>query len=99
MKIIFYSVISVFFIGIGCKQSPETIADNSLEVKQAERILFIVSNAHFYGDSDIGASNHFSEIVQAYEKFKWDDLSEMVLEQTVTLMSQVHQLREQVCVS
>jgi hypothetical protein len=37
--------------------------------------------------------------VQAYEKFKWDDLSEMVLEQTVTLMSQVHQLREQVCVS
>ena len=34
--------------------------------------------------------------VQPYEKFKWDDLSEMVLEQTVTLMSQVHQLRQQV---
>lgn len=36
--------------------------------------------------------------VQPYEKFKWDDLSEMVLEQIVTLMSQVHQLREQVSV-
>lgn len=34
--------------------------------------------------------------VQTYEKFKWDDLSEMVLEQTVTLMAQVNQLKEQV---
>ncbi|XP_067928660.1 coiled-coil domain-containing protein 171-like isoform X2 [Watersipora subatra] len=32
--------------------------------------------------------------VQSFEKFKWDDLSEMVLEQTVTLLAQVHQLRE-----
>ncbi|GAB5474782.1 MAG: type 1 glutamine amidotransferase domain-containing protein [Maribacter sp.] len=37
---------------------------------QAERILFIVSNAHFYGNSDINASNHFSEIVQAYDVFR-----------------------------
>lgn len=34
--------------------------------------------------------------VQSYEKFKWDDLSEMVLEQTVTLLAQVNQLREAV---
>ena len=34
--------------------------------------------------------------VQSFEKFKWDDLSEMVLEQTVTLLAQVNQLREAV---
>lgn len=31
-----------------------------------------------------------------YEKFKWDDLSELVLEQTVTLTAQLSQLREAV---
>ncbi|MFD2562328.1 type 1 glutamine amidotransferase domain-containing protein [Aquimarina rubra] len=33
------------------------------------RILFIVSNAHFYGDSEQNTSNHFSEIVHAYDVF------------------------------
>ncbi|QCX02179.1 type 1 glutamine amidotransferase domain-containing protein [Aggregatimonas sangjinii] len=37
--------------------------------KPRERILFIVSNAHFYGDSNINASNHFAEIVHAYDVF------------------------------
>jgi len=35
----------------------------------SERVLFIVSNAHFYGDSKQNTSNHFSEIVHAYEVF------------------------------
>ena len=33
------------------------------------KILFVVSNAHYYGDSDIEATNHFPEIIYAYEEF------------------------------
>ena len=73
MKTIMYFLITVLFLFTGCKQNSETIANNSAEVKQEERILFIVSNAHYYGDSDIGASNHFSEIVHAYEVFEKAD--------------------------
>ncbi len=36
----------------------------------SQRILFIVSNAHFYGDSERNTSNHFSEIVHAYDVFQ-----------------------------
>lgn len=43
------------------------------EKKQAEetkgKILFILSNAHYYGESDINAANHFSEIVLPYDVF------------------------------
>lgn len=35
-----------------------------------ERILFIVSNAHFHGDSNLPAGVSFSEIVKAFETFK-----------------------------
>jgi len=70
MKNNIYSLLIVLFLFVGCKQNLETPSSKTLVVQQAERILFIVSNAHFYGDSDIGASNHFSEIVQAYEVFK-----------------------------
>jgi len=70
MKNIIYSLLTVLFLIAGCKENSETIANNRSVAEQAQRILFIVSNAHFYGDSDIGASNHFSEIVQAYEVFK-----------------------------
>ena len=31
------------------------------------KILFVVSNAHYYGSSDINAANHFAEIVLAYD--------------------------------
>jgi putative intracellular protease/amidase len=34
-----------------------------------DRILFIVSNAHFYGNSDLRTGNSFSEIVNAYHTF------------------------------
>lgn len=35
-----------------------------------EKILFVVSNQHTYGNSDINAANHFAEIVLAYDEFK-----------------------------
>lgn len=35
--------------------------------KTGKRILFIVSNAHFYGDSELSSSNHFAEIILAYD--------------------------------
>jgi len=33
-------------------------------------VLFIVSNAHFYGDTKISTGNSFSELVNAYDVFK-----------------------------
>ena len=70
MKNSIYTFFTILFLFTSCKQNSETPSNNNPEAEQSERILFIVSNAHFYGDSDIGASNHFSEIVQAYEVFK-----------------------------
>ncbi len=35
-----------------------------------EKILFVVSNAHYYGESDINTANHFAEIVFAYDVFE-----------------------------
>jgi putative intracellular protease/amidase len=37
--------------------------------KQQGKILFITSNQHTYGNTNINASNHFSEIVLAYDIF------------------------------
>ncbi len=37
--------------------------------KQGGRILFVVSNAHYYGDSNLKTGNSFSEIVNAYDTF------------------------------
>lgn len=37
--------------------------------KTGKRILFIVSNAHYYGDSKITTGNSFAEIVNAYDTF------------------------------
>lgn len=38
--------------------------------KSGRNILFIVSNAHYYGKSSIATGNSFSEIVNAYNTFK-----------------------------
>lgn len=35
-----------------------------------QKILFVVSNAHYYGSSDINTANHFAEIVFAYDVFE-----------------------------
>jgi putative intracellular protease/amidase len=37
--------------------------------KQKGKILFITSNQHTYGNTNINSSNHFSEIVLAYDVF------------------------------
>lgn len=37
--------------------------------QHGNRILFIVSNAHFYGDSELPTGNSYSEIVNAYDTF------------------------------
>ncbi|GMN08902.1 type 1 glutamine amidotransferase domain-containing protein [Croceitalea sp. MTPC9] len=46
------------------------IKANELESNQTKKIIFVVSNAHFYGNSKINAANHFAEIVLAYDEFK-----------------------------
>ncbi|WP_316822582.1 nuclear transport factor 2 family protein [Pedobacter gandavensis] len=38
--------------------------------KSGRNILFIVSNAHYYGNSNLVTGNSFSEIVNAYHTFK-----------------------------
>ncbi len=39
------------------------------EQKNQEKILFVASNQHTYENTDINASNHFAEIVLAYDVF------------------------------
>ncbi|WP_299223727.1 type 1 glutamine amidotransferase domain-containing protein [uncultured Aquimarina sp.] len=46
-----------------------TKATNTQKLSNKKRILFVTSNAHFYGDSDIESTNHFPEIIFAYEEF------------------------------
>jgi len=41
----------------------------SSEQKSQQKILFIASNQHTYGNTNINASNHFAEIVLAYDVF------------------------------
>ncbi len=36
---------------------------------KGDRILFIVSNAHFYGNTDLATGNSYSEIINAYDTF------------------------------
>ncbi|PCH74872.1 MAG: peptidase [Flavobacteriaceae bacterium] len=45
-------------------------ASNEESNQKGDKILFIVSNASFYGKSDIPTGNSFSEIVNAYDTFK-----------------------------
>ncbi len=62
----------VFFLAIAftaCQSTPTT--QNIVTEEQVEnskgKILFILSNAHYYGASDINTANHFSEIVLPYD--------------------------------
>ena len=38
--------------------------------KQGNKILFVTSNQHTYGNTNLNAANHFAEIVIAYDIFK-----------------------------
>jgi putative intracellular protease/amidase len=57
---LYFLFIVTSFVSV-CAQNNQTVSN--------ERILFIVSNAHYYGDTDRNTSNHFSEIVHAYDVF------------------------------
>lgn len=56
-------------LNTGWKILSKTAASENAN-NHAERILFIVSNAHFHGDTNLPAGVSFSEIVNAYETFK-----------------------------
>jgi len=61
MRKILYTIFIVL-VYIGCSISTTERIETS-----KKKILFIVSNQHTYGASDINASNHFAEIVLAYD--------------------------------
>jgi putative intracellular protease/amidase len=44
-------------------------ASSKTSNKSGKKILFIVSNAHYYGNSKISTGNSFTEIVNAYDTF------------------------------
>lgn len=46
----------------------DTEAKKVASLLEPPKILFIVSNAHFYGDSELNTANHFAEIVYPYDK-------------------------------
>ena len=68
-KIILMPICVIGLLVLGCNEKTEMSLDKGQpkENVSAPKILFITSNAHFYGDSDIPTSNHLSEIVQAYD--------------------------------
>lgn len=58
------SFLFIAFLIWGCETSSHEEHKNS-----AGKILFITSNQHTYGDTDINTANHFAEIVLAYNVF------------------------------
>lgn len=63
---------AIAFLVLGCQgqqQSNAAMANLKENVNPA-KVLFILSNANFYGDSKIKAYNHFSEIILPYDEFK-----------------------------
>ena len=54
--------------GEGWKIISKTATGKASNLK-GDRILFIVSNAHFYGKSKLKTGNSFSELVNAYDTF------------------------------
>ncbi|WP_271782829.1 nuclear transport factor 2 family protein [Aquimarina algiphila] len=48
----------------------KSASKRTFDKNNADHILFIVSNAHFYGNSKLNTGNSFSEIVNAYHTFQ-----------------------------
>ncbi len=62
------SMLTLFLFGCSSKQNDTSVnLDKSNQESSKTSILFIVSNQHTYGDTEIGTSNHFAEIVLAYD--------------------------------
>ncbi len=59
--------IFLFFLFISCDLKTSGKSDSTLVKEQPTNILFIVSNQHTYGTTDMNTSNHFAEIVLAYD--------------------------------
>jgi len=62
-------IIGVFMLSCKEKKEASFALTDVNESINAPKVLFIVSNANSYGDSEIKASNHFAEIVLAYDEF------------------------------
>ena len=70
-KFIFLPICLIALFISSCKEQKElplALIEAEAHINNS-RILFIVSNADTYGDSDIEASNHFAEIILAYDEF------------------------------
>ena len=61
----------LLFLNVGCQAKVEndTVFYQKIKVAKTDKILFIVSNQKTYGNSSIKTSNHFGEIVYAYDVF------------------------------
>lgn len=55
---------------VGKEEKPSDLEEVQSSSLPKDNILFIVSNQHTYGDTDINASNHFAEIVLAFDVLK-----------------------------
>lgn len=62
---------SFLFDSLALRNNQAALKEQAGNTKQGNprRILFVTSNQHFYGKSDIPAANHFEEIVMAYDVF------------------------------
>lgn len=61
------TMILLFTFGCQAKVKNNSISNQKEFVRKSTKILFIVSNQKTYGNSSIKASNHFGEIVYAYD--------------------------------
>lgn len=57
-----------FLIGFFFLLATVNLSANTPTTTSSQKILFIVSNAHFYGDTKMNTANHFAEIVFPYDK-------------------------------
>lgn len=59
-------------VSFSCQTKAEkvNVLANTITIKKSDKILFIVSNQKTYGNSSLKTSNHFGEIVYAYDVFK-----------------------------
>ena len=65
-------VIYQFFLLNRHKESWFIVSQNSsniLEKRFSKKILFVVSNAHYHGQSEINTANHYFEIILPYDEF------------------------------
>lgn len=60
-----YLSLAILLLLSQCTSESPVVANQN-----TDKILFIVSNAHYYGNSKINSANHFAEIVLAYDVLK-----------------------------